>query len=302
MTGTTQRPVFSRPLEITSSNDGFTITHSSGIYGFTVANGTYGCVNSMIYAMNNQVQNTAVTGAGGAVFGDAPYSFEMTIDTDLKVNIDTGEDIAILFSDVELAGILGFETQLSAGQTFTADWTPSHLWVPTYTFSDQGQWEIDQYNRFGGSKSNTGRLSGINISNRRYGRTFSFTAEPARNCFIAFEDAEYSLGGTTFYPNADRCFEYFVEQARISTASGTNQYTKGCYVWHSVTAFQTLTQTLGDGGVRSELSGGADQYVYCSLTVSGDSVGGAFFPVGRDRYNISDFSVETADAPVWDNN
>jgi len=69
-----------------------------------------------------------------------------------------------------------------------------------------------------------------------------------------------------------------------------------------VTDFRTLRQTYDDGGVFADLSSSDDKYVFCSPAVSGESVGAAFFPVGRDRYNIGSLYLETATAPSWDNN
>lgn len=301
--GSTQRNVFCRPIEITAENNSINILYDPG--GGVQANaiglttGVYGSVNQALWHLNSEIRATAYAGGGGSTFAD--LSFEITIDTDCKVNIACGSSIAINWTDTDLAAWLGFETNLSSGTSFTADWTPSHMWLSTYVNSDQDYWTIAQRERFGGAKSNSGRIAGNALHDRRYVRDFEFRAEPAANCMIAFEDDAYTLT-STYYPQADRCFEYFIEQCRTSVSSGTNQYSKGIYVFHSVTAFQTLNETMGDGGVKINLASGADDYVYCSPMVGGSNVGNAFFPVGRDRYNIGSFFLETASAPDWDAN
>lgn len=297
--GSTERPVFTRPIEIDSSNDSLNIVYGGSANNISLTNGVYGSVNSAIYHLNEEIKATAYTGGGGDTFDD--LSFAITIDTDCKVNIACGSSIAITWTDTDLAAWLGFETNLSSGTSFTADWTPSHMWLPTFINADQDYWKISQRERFGGAKSNSGRIAGTILKDRRYSRDFEFRAEPAANCMIAFEDDAYTLS-STYYPQADRCFEYFVEQCRTSVSTGTNQYSKGVYVFHSVTDFQTLLGELGDGGVKTELASGADAYAYCAPLVSGSNIGGAFFPVGRDRYNIPSFYLETAGAPTWDVN
>ena len=297
--GSTDRPVFTRPIEITSSNDSLTIVYDSQSNNISLTNGVYGCVNSAIYHLNEEIKATAYSGGGGDTFDD--LSFSMSIDTDAKVNITCGSSIAITWADTDLAAWLGFETNQSAGTSFTADWTPSHLWLPEYEPAGQKYWEIEQGQRFHGAIANNGRIAGSFSGDRRYRRTLDFTAEYNWNCMRAFEDSEYTLT-STYYPKADRCFEYFVEQARIATSSSTNQTSRGVYFWHSITDFRTLTGELGDGGVQTELSSGADSYVFCTLPVRGVNIGNAFFPVGMGRYRIPGVELITANAPEWDVN
>lgn len=298
------RPVFTRPIEITSSNDSLTIGYDPGggvqTTSISLTNGVYGCVNSAIYHLNEEIKATAYTGGGGDTFDD--LTFDISIGTDAKVNITCGSSIAITWTDTDLAAWLGFEANLSSGASFTADWTPSHLWLPAYQPSGQIYWTIEQGSRFFGAIANNGRMAGSFSGDRRYKRTLDFTAEYNWNCMRSFEDSEYTLSSTTYYPKADRCFEHFIEQSRIATSSSTNQTSRGVYFWHSITDFQTLTGEMGDGGVMTELGSGADAYVFCTLPVRGAEVGTAFFPVGMDRYRIAGVELMSATAPEWDVN
>lgn len=279
---------FLRPIEITSSNSGFTANYDAGgAVAKTIPSGVYGCILNVIAEFEDQIGN----------------SVDVYLDANWKVNIDAGggHTIAIVWdgtgaTDTALRDMMGFTGNLAAGQTHTATYTPQYCWLPTYQSADREYWGVRQRDTFRGSMAQNGRLAGVTSGPTIYYRPFTFEFETAVKTYRSSADVA---------AEQTRTFEEFMEQCRQAMPTdSSNPNPKGFYylpdrsIYTTSTPSTAIPDTMTSGGVDFALDSGADVYVFCHADVGGADDPSPAMPNNRDYYKIA-FEAHTATAPTW---
>lgn len=274
-------PVFLRPINITASNNSWSIDASAKTIGL----GTYGSIINVIHEFDDQC------GANTNVY----------LNSSFKVVIAHNDSFTITWTDADLAALLGysgFEVAAQVGGVgdyyLTATYTPSHMWLPTYPPYDRGRFSLKQRDIFSGCITQNGNIAGISTGPSLYYRDFSFAHEPALNVKIEAATSE------TYEA---RCFEYFASQCRtVQVSASTDVCAKGFYFFPDkdvaigLSDDNPATKTSGNGGINFAIS---DKYAFCQLDPNGPEEPTVSLPVTRSYYNIG-FTAHTADAPTWD--
>jgi hypothetical protein len=294
---------FVRPIEITSSNDSFSIAHDSGAaQNKVLTNGVY----SNIYTLIREFEETCQT--------EDP-DFDIYLDSNHKLNFDTADAQTneFVFQDEALAELLGFgDTSLSGvnndtladANEHTADYTPAHCWLPTYQSADREYWGRRQSDAVRGTIAQNGRLSAITTGDTLYYRDFTFQFETAVKTYRSADTTtSETIDTTAFFYTQRRCYEEFMEQCRQvqPTVSG-NPSPKGFYYIPDRTTYEGVATTyptnMTSGGVDFLQSSGADTYVYCHPDVAGGDDPRPALENNRDYYEIR-FTAHTATAPTF---
>jgi len=298
---TVYKPVFMRPIEITTANNTFTIELDVG-------------AGQQAFAINLD------TGVWGSVFNlAAGIAAEITA---LHANISctssmvqSGDDLLIRFVLVD-SGSSGLTPETtwnevydiigatgsgdndevwteSPADTYTCTMTyrPTHMWIPTYQSADQGRFYIEQGEIFEGNMSKGGFLAGNQTGPVIYWRDLSFVNEPAENIFM-------SAATSARYGN--RNLETFVKECRSSNPSVSgNGCTRGFYFipdWNDVTTTCANTHT-DNGGINFDYASSEDTFVFCQMNSKGYSLPQSSLPTTKTRYSTG-FQIHTVDYSV----
>ncbi len=260
----------------------------------TIPAGLYG----NIYAVMRALQVLLVA-------ADANFFIKLTSAHKVQIGVSSGTLTTITWTDPALGRLLGFRTSPSpAAATVDADDTPENTWVPTYYTFDSERFHIKQKDVFKGSRSVVGRLAGVRLTSEQYSRVLKWDAEPATNVFVEAAQDSYTLGSLT-YPEAERCFEQFMVDARtaaLTTQTSANLNPKGFYYIHDWSGWTGATDYPNDpdsGGVRFDLDSSADEYVFCSPDPMGVSLPSMLDNTAKNYYSV-EVELTTATAPTWD--
>lgn len=254
-----------RPIEITDDEKNFTVVHTFGTENITLDTGVYASILTLVKHIS-------------AKLTDADAFLSCYLSADHKVVIASSAPAPgitdVTWTDPGLAVILGYRSNLVSGSThtYTATYTPLYTWLPSYHSADAGRFWSDP--QFAGGVSTAGVLSGISLTENLRRRKISWDAQEATN--VAEEAAEdsFSLGGTTYYPERDRCFEYFVRQARSaspSTSYAEGLSLKGCYYVPNINIYTgsspsvAIPASMDGGGHLFYLSSSPDRYIWCTI-------------------------------------
>jgi hypothetical protein len=267
-----------RPIELTSSNNTVNIGVGGGVPTLTLTKGVYANIWSLLYELLDKFNDEAGHGAA-----------DIQLNTSNKVVMSSGAAFDLTFGSSTLDEILGFDGDKSGASTYTADYTPSHCWFPTYQPYDGTRFATKQDNVFYGAVAVDGSISGVAAGDVLLERTFRFSTETSTN---VFEEPD-----TTDTDNwlAKRCFEYFVEKSRTASLSGTvadhsNCSPKGAYYIHDLSDWQSITVTnvtWDKGGNKFYLGTGADTFLFCNVPVNGTSLPPLTNSKTQDYYDIS---------------
>jgi hypothetical protein len=297
------KPVFFRPIEITSSNNTFSVwVDPDGVSGnveleVNLDIGVWGSIFNLVAGICADVNSSI-----GAIW---VLSAEM---------IQSGDELLIKWTLTDQGGgggatppelewneiydIIGAnvstKTTMDGSQptyTQTMTYRPTHTWIPTYQSADQSRFYIDQKEIFAGNMSKSGFLAGNLVGPVLYWRDLNFVNETAENLFIsAATSARY----------ANRNLETFAKECRGGTVTVSgNPSVRGFYFipdWTDVTTTCANTHT-DTGGINFDYSSGADTYAFCQMSRGGYSEPQASLPTTKTRYNVG-FQIHTVDYNV----
>jgi len=254
------------PIEITTSNDTLSFNYDGGgANDITVPNGTYGSILTVIYALNNAIYNCG---------GGANNKVYVYLNSDYKVVIASrAAAFAIDWTDAPLMRMLGFRDDLAATGSYTATDTPRYLWLPPYYSAD-----TDRFRRrpnISGGNAVDGTFSGISLAKDTRARSLRWEGVMSYDVYSEACESSYAYGGSTYYPQEERCLETLTIDALTASPTGTEGLSiKGCYYiedmdsydgFNAVTYVPNCPASMGGGGYRMHLDTSPDNYVFCSL-------------------------------------
>lgn len=300
----TVKPVFARPLEVTTSNNSFIIKLDPDDGGgldthvVNIGQGIHGSIFNYGATMETALDALDANWAFTITFEQVGDDLHMRI---VAVDSNTTQAPKATFSEnYDIIGAAGAseddETWTeSPANTYTMNMTyrPTHMWIPTYQSADQNRFQRDQAEAWEGKMAKSGFLSGNRTGPSLWWRDFEFVNEKAENLFDeAATDARQKA----------RNLETFGLEARaVATQTAGNGCAKGFYYihdWNDVTSVRGGLS--GNGGIDFDLSSGADLYAFCQLGPRGYSRPQASLPTTKTRYTTG-FSVHTVDYAVsWD--
>ena len=272
------RPVFLRPVEITSSNN--TVTVDSVAYNIPVG----------IYATVLHVMRELDTQLGGS------YDFRVfpAAENEFRSRISNTSTMSVTWTDPDLANLLGFATTTLSGSTlYTSPEAPQYAWVPNFVPAKRDAWGIDQRKAIKGTNTVGGNYVGVKATDDKYVRDFDFVHELASN--VLRTHCVDAIAQT-------KTFEHFALKARSAVASlSTGVSVKGFYLVYEISSAYSTRSWVGStdsGGINSEFTTGADEYVFCAFHGDRIRIGNYTLPKGFERMSLK-FSAITANAPVW---
>jgi hypothetical protein len=190
------------------------------------------------------------------------------------------------FSDTVIA------VEGSGGWVAEATYRPRHIWLPTFINADQDAWHRNLNDEYRGSKTLSGRNSGITVGSELFYRTYKYVFEPIENVLIT--------GGTSEQQRL-RCAEQFFADSLNAVTSNAASSTKGFYIFHNINnVLDANSWSYDSGGVDyREVLDTPDYYVYAHPEVEDCfTKDEASFPQGIERFDCT-VSVHSATAPGW---
>jgi len=248
------------PVEITTSNDSFTFNYAAGgVTPGTLYNGTYGSPLTMLYNFDIRL----------GAYNAGMYAY---LSTDYKAVIaTTGASLDIVWTDAALMRLLGFRANLTGATSYTATDTLGKVWIPPYYSADTGRLSDDA--QIAGGNAIDGSFSGISLAPGNYTRRYQWEAVAAVDVYKAACEASFAYGGTTYYPEEERCLETFTLGALADSPTGTEGISiKGCYYIEDLAEYTGPTgaasscpASMDGGGHRLRLTTTPNNYVFCHL-------------------------------------
>lgn len=271
------RAVFLRPVEITSSNDSWSISGTAK----TVTNGTYASMLTLLGKMKDQFND--VVASGNITVGYTGTGVG-------KVTLSASVTFSITWTDTNLRDMLGFTGNLSSASSYTATYPMRYTWISDYTPSDREWWALKHDKTYSGAIARSGELVGLANGNSIYHRTLKFDAETQDNLFTSASSNSYKQA---------LCLETFIEGARASVPSvSSNAPTHGfwyCYDHANLFEIMYLDQMANYAGLDH-----ADyRWAWCHLDPDGLRRPTPSLGVTRDWYSL-ELDIHTADEPTWD--
>lgn len=291
------KPIFMRPIEITSANDTIEMKPAAGSYSEeTINNGVYSCLMTVLAGFKNRSPASSISlvdnGNGEPV-----------------VRFTFGASYHVHFPDTDTAALWGAEeTYYGPATTITLENRPQFIWVPKYQIANQSRFQPRQKDLFSGQQSKTGLLAGNSTGPTIYYRNLEFHNELASNLMEEgiTGDGYQDTGGDMRYMHLD----YFAQQSRISQPSVSgNPSTKGFWFWPDIddvfdnpTIFPggTSGESTSRHGVKFDLASSPDLFVFCQFDKDGFAPPKSLdTPTGRQYYD-SEFTIHTVDdIPTW---
>jgi hypothetical protein len=266
-----------RPIEIHDDNKNLTTSLGAIVLDTEV----YACILTLLKALETKLKVVDAT-------------FAVKLSDDFKVTFTTPALATITFTDTALGRLLGFRADIGATDSRVADDTPEYSFLFTNYSADNGRFSVDPRKQFSGATSVTGAMGGVRLSQDLYHRTFRWEAEPAAKVYSEAATVSYTWG-TVFYPEADRCWNTFMEECRtvqLVATTADNVNPKGFYYlprlddYLGASPVIALPATMDSGGINFDLASGADDYVFCNIDPSGASEPTPFNDMIRTHYNL----------------
>ena len=232
--------------------------------------------------------------AGGVTDGDAYpgtyaspltvlYNFDIRLgaynagmyaymNTDYKAVIaTTGASLDFVWKDVALMRLLGFRANLTGATSYTATDTLGKMWIPPYYSADLNHPEDDT--AIAGGNAIDGTFSGISLAEGNYMRQYQWQAVADEDTLKSACVVSYAYGGSTYYPEQERCLEEFTINALSASPTGTEGISiKGAYYVEDLASYTGATgaasncpASMDGGGVRTRLTSSPDNYTFCHL-------------------------------------
>lgn len=256
-----------RPVEIITGKT-LVFSYTDTIPGYTVyytatvtpTPGVWANMLSLIERINNSLSSSMVS---------------LHLSSDFKIVVTTTAN-TVSVTDNSTARRLGFSGGEIDGVTVTADYRPQECWIPTFYTKDTDRFQPDTSRLFFGSVGSDGRGSGIPMTSPPY-RVLEYTNEKAPNVMKEASNITFDSGGTTYYPESERCFETVINASRgaYNTATtSSNLYSSGLYFIDQLNQYlgssplTTWPTSWGDGGIYFDITDASkrDDYIFTFVT------------------------------------
>ncbi len=240
------RFVLTRPIEVTSANDGFRVDYNGGGWdALTLTQGVYGSIAT--YAKEVETQLDTVN-AG----------FDVSFTSDFYITIShTTNTFKIEWTEAGSGQVLGFDAACEpVAISFTATQIPRYCFLPTRVRGDLNTWEPNFGEQFKGIPAQSGIVSGLSTGETLYSTKVTLPYEPAENlkhtlCTTAAEKV--------------RCLDEFVIGSRVSYPSSGNVSPGGFYFWPDYTDVDVLASMDGGDCTTFNYVSSPDEYVFCEF-------------------------------------
>ena len=283
------------PIEMLAGNNSLTVNYNAGgAQTKHLTLGTYGCILTVIYNLDGVM----------GTFNPNLYAY---LNTDHKVVLaSSAERFTVAWDDVNLMRMLGFRTDLAAETSHTATDTPRFLWIPPYYSADLNHMEDDT--AIAGANAIDGTFSGIALAPGNYTKAYQWQAVASTNAVKSACEASYAYGGTTYYPEEERCLEQFSINALSASPSGTEGLSiKGCYYIEDLAVYEGETAgasncplSMNGGGHRTRLTTTPDNYTFCHLKPSRWDKPTPTIPTHNSLYNVGvELITSIGGVPTW---
>jgi len=304
---TAYKPIFLRPIEITSSNNSCEMKlYDVGLAGVktaavSVTTGVYGSIVNLASAIASAITTefTDWTVTAELVQGTGSKSDDLFIKWSFADNEESGTEPDTKWN--ELYDIVGSTASGYTNESFlenpqhtysqTMTYRPSHIWIPTYQVANQSRFFISQPESYVGDMAKSGFLHGNRSGPTIYYRDMYFVNEKAENVYAE---------AITNARKENRTWEYFATECRaVGITDAGNPCAKGFYFvpdWNDIIA--ECEETHSDNGdVNFDLTVSPDEYVFCQMGEKGGPEPQASTPTGKAYYSIS-FPMHTVDYSV----
>jgi hypothetical protein len=275
MAWNTNQILLARPVEITAANNTVTVTKTSTgtTYPYSVTVGIYPHVGSVIYALD-----ALMAGKGNVTYSG----------TTGKATVAMVADYSLAWTDTALRDLLGFVGGIADGATTAATYTPTSVWLPSRSRSDNNDWGQDQKIEWKGVESRQGTVVGLRTGCAIYRLTMEFEA---------LADVEVLRSTSTTTAENVRSLEYFVSQTRVSWGTIGTPSQAGFYLFQDAADASTLaaSATYTDGDPNISIA----DWVFCHFDADfylapKPTIGSIRAPY----YNVA-LDIHTATAPTW---
>lgn len=269
--GCTREALF-RPIEITSANNGLTITGTGAVSADT---GVYGGLPMLLWEL------TDICGAAYT------WSLDSTDGYKVKV-VGTSGNFDVTFTETPLRDLLGFTANLTGAATYTATNYPQFSFIPSFGRSNLDAFWLDR-NVVRGTNAHSGAYSGVSTGRDNQMKRLEFPLELAERVADEFGLSAYDKDSNW------STFEYGCRTVQATAAA--NPSPKGFYLFPDVDDAVSGIQSMDSGGLTFKYTSSPDTYVFCQPkgSIATPSAG---IPNSRIRYDISCY-LTTADAPTW---
>ncbi len=247
------------PVEITASNNTLTVNYDGGgDQTKSIDVGTHGCMLTVINSFDGLV-------------GTFNPSMVAYLNTDHKVVIIGGANFTVDWDDADFMRLLGFRDDLAGAATYTATDTPGHMWIPPYYSADVSHRTDDT--AISGGNAIDGTFSGIALAPGNYIKKHKWEAVADTSVMKAACEVSFAYGGSTYYPEEERCLEEFTINALSASPTGTEGISiKGCYYIEDLATYEGTSAgaskcpaSMDGGGHRFQLDTSPDNYIFCHL-------------------------------------
>jgi hypothetical protein len=299
------KPIFARPIEIvTGTNDVIKCrtTGGGGYTSFTLTAGVYPSVFGVIWQFYRSLNSTFAN----------TWTIEDGADTDgryLYNKIVFGSSHDILIDQQATARMLGWQNDTStaeSGTTISFSYQPEYIWVPRMQVANQGRFYRNLDEEFSGKQTKTGTLAGNSTGPTVYYRDLEFQNEKAFNLYEEGATKELYYDGSHVTKN----FQYFTNQSMTSSPSvAGNPSTRGFWYipdWNDILGTVSTSNqgpdmgTLGDIGIRFDLTSNADKWEFCQFSAGGaEPPTDTGVPTGRELYHQANITIHTSDYPTF---
>ena len=252
----TQQALASPVEVIAGTDDVMSINiNGGGAADSTLTAGTYGSILTMIYELDD------ILPANMSAYLNSSYKVVIAHAT-LNFTLD--------WTSATLMRRLGFRDDLAGAGTYTATDTIGGVWIPPYYSADTNRF-AKRPNVSGGNAVD-GTFSGISLAPSTYHRAIRWQAVAAAEVYEEACEAAFLYpdpGGTTYYPEEERCLSAFTLNALTASPTGTEGISiKGAYYIEDLDEYVgagNLPASMGGGGLRLHLDASPDNYVWCHL-------------------------------------
>lgn len=298
------KPVFMRPVEITSAIASIDIRDDDGGEAWTtitIDTGVYSSMQAVLYAFECRAKDDIATMTTNIAFvddgnGEIVVKFTFTGTTlggGIKIDSAT---IGNFWGEAA-----GTYTGLSS-KTF--QWRPQYIWLPGYQVAVQTRFHKVQKELAAGKTAKTGQVASITTGPDIYYRDLEFHNEKAINLF----DEAATATSAPDYTKLN--LDYFAQYARVSQPSSSGYpCTRGFWFWPDWNDAIDNPSTMPGGasgtgstreGINFDLSSTADLFAFCQFDEDGFSPPAAVdVPTGRE-YHIARFTIHTiSETPTW---
>jgi len=304
----TDKPIFTRPIEIQNSTSYYSIDYNIGGGGWAARDinpGVYANIAALLEAMETAANATPLT---------KTLAWLLVEDTTngivkARCSNQTDDTTFLIRLGTALSQILGEPAdtwESVATDPQTASYAPSHVWIPRFQVASQDRFKKRSAEFIKGVTVKTGQNVGNKTGPQLYYRRMIYTNELAKNIFD--EAAETVVSG--YNVDEDRNLQTFLEGAMgDSPTDAGNPSPRGFFFYNDWNNIIDTPEDVPGGttgiattyeGINFDLSSSADRFAWCQFASNPMPDPGPSGPTGKNLYSTQEFEIHTQESmPTW---